>query len=64
MVNLSRPEVVFPVVRVLVTNLQPIINCSNPRFSKRLFEVPVIMSWRKTKLRPGEINLRNLCGII
>ena len=63
-VNLSRPEVVFPVVRVLVTNLQPIINCSNPRFSKRLFEVPVIMSWRKTKLRPGEINLRNLCGII
>jgi len=61
-VDLSRPEMKFPVVRVCVTNLQPIILPYAPRFSRRLFEVPVLMGYRDCPLRPEEIVLRELCG--
>lgn len=61
-VDLSRPEMKFPVVRVCVTNLQPIILPYAPRFSTRLFEVPVLMGYRDRALRPEEIVLRELCG--
>jgi hypothetical protein len=52
----------FPVVRVCVTNLQPIMLAHAPRFSRRLFEVPVLMGYRDRPLGPEEIVLRELCG--
>ena len=61
-VDLSRPEMKFPVVRVCVTNLQPIMLAHAPRFSRRLFEVPVLMGYRDRPLGPEEIVLRELCG--
>ncbi len=61
-VDLSRQELMFPAVRVCVTNLQPIIY-PNPRLSKRFFEVPVKMGYRDHELKAEEIELRQLCGM-
>jgi thioglycine synthase len=61
-VDLGRQELMFPVVRVCVTNLQPIIY-PNPRLSTRFFEVPVKTGYRDRQLKPEEMELRELCGM-
>lgn len=40
-VDLSRPDIPFPAVRVLATRMQPRLNEDSLRFSERFFEVPV-----------------------
>jgi hypothetical protein len=61
-VDLSFPDTPFSVVRVLATELQPVIIPGTPRFSKRLFQVPVAMGWRDKALRPEDLSYRQLCG--
>jgi len=61
-VDLSIPEMTFPVVRVLVTNLQPLSYRLNQRLSQRLFTVPVSMKYRKSKIKREDLTIRELCG--
>jgi len=61
-VDLSIPEMMFPVARVLVTNLQPQSDQLNQRLSKRLFKVPVNMKYRKSKIKIEDLTIRALCG--
>ncbi len=61
-VDLSLPEMFFPVVRVCVTNLQPYCNRENQRFSRRLFNVPAKLGYRDHPLKTDEIQIRALCG--
>jgi ribosomal protein S12 methylthiotransferase accessory factor YcaO len=61
-VDLSIPEMTFPVVRVLVTNLQPLSYRLNLRLSQRLFTVPVSMKYRKSKIKKEDLTIRELCG--
>jgi len=63
-VDLSRKEMVFPVVRVCVTNLQPVVFGQSPRLSQRIFEVPLILGHRNHALKPEDIKPRNLCGMM
>jgi bacteriocin biosynthesis cyclodehydratase domain-containing protein len=51
--NLTRPEIGFPVVRVAVPGLRPM----RPRFAPgRLYDVPVQMGWLAAPLREEELN--------
>jgi thioglycine synthase len=61
-VDISRPELSFSVVRICVTNLQPLMYAGNPRVSRRLCEVPVILGWRENTLKPEDIKFRQLPG--
>lgn len=58
-VNLTRPEIAFPTVRVIIPGLQPeMTDLSFPRFSKRLYEVPKKLGYMKTK--PKDLFLTRL----
>jgi ribosomal protein S12 methylthiotransferase accessory factor YcaO len=61
-VNLSRPDIPFPTVRVLVTGLQPRLNADSMRLSGRFFEVPVRLGFRKEPLPVSDIKLWSICG--
>jgi len=61
-VDLSRPDVPFPVVRVLATELQPLIRKSERRISARFFEVPVKLGFRARPRSPAGIEIWPLCG--
>lgn len=61
-VDLSIPEMMFPVVKVLITNLQPLSYQLNQRLSQRLFTVPVNMKYRKSKIKKADLTIRELCG--
>lgn len=61
-VDLSRPDVPFPAVRVLATRLQPVLRKTDRRFSPRFFEVPVSLGLRKRPRRPASVKLWPLCG--
>jgi ribosomal protein S12 methylthiotransferase accessory factor len=61
-VDLSLPEIEFPVVRVCATNLQPLIIPGCMRLSRRLFDVPVELGYREKPLQPADIKYRALCG--
>jgi len=63
-VDLSRPGTHFPVVRVLCSELQPILNRTNPRFSKRLSRVPVELGYRDREPPAGYFEPRDLCGVM
>jgi len=61
-VDLSLPDTDFSVVRVIATKLQPVIIPGSPRFSQRLFHVPVDLGWREKAMQDNEIHYRHLCG--
>jgi thiazole/oxazole-forming peptide maturase SagD family component len=53
MVDVTRPDIKFPVVRVIAPGMRP---CWGRFAPGRLFEVPVKMGWRQRKLREAELN--------
>ena len=63
-VNLSNENIPFPVVRVIIPTLQPADNHENPRFSKRLFEIPKKLGYRKDMPKKEEFMMGPFCGLI
>jgi ribosomal protein S12 methylthiotransferase accessory factor len=61
-VDLSRPDIPFPAVRVLATRMQPRLNRDSMRLSDRFFEVPVKLGFRKEPLPVSEVRLWPICG--
>jgi thiazole/oxazole-forming peptide maturase SagD family component len=62
-VDLSQPDIPFPVVRMLATQLQPILHRDySRRFSPRFFEVPVKLGFRSEPLPVSAINIWPICG--
>jgi thioglycine synthase len=61
-VDLSRPDVPFPVVRVLATGLQPLFHKGDMRLSPRFFNVPVRLGLRARPLDRADVKLWPLCG--
>jgi ribosomal protein S12 methylthiotransferase accessory factor len=52
-IDLTRPEVGVPVVRVIVPGLRPL---RRRLAAGRLFDVPVRLGWRRTRMSVGEMN--------
>jgi ribosomal protein S12 methylthiotransferase accessory factor len=61
-VDLSRPDIPFPAVRVLATRMQPRLNRDSMRLSARFFDVPVKLGFRKEPLPVSEVRLWPICG--
>jgi ribosomal protein S12 methylthiotransferase accessory factor YcaO len=61
-VDLSRPDIPFPTVRVLATRLQPRLNEDSMRLSDRFFQVPVKLGFRKRPAARSDIRLWPICG--
>lgn len=61
-VDLSLPDIPFPVVRVLATGLQPLFHQGDMRLSRRFFEVPVKLGLRAEPRAPDDIKIWPLCG--
>jgi len=61
-VDLSRPDIPFPAVRVLATRLQPRLNEDSLRLSDRFFEVPVKLGFHHRQRTASEIQLWPICG--
>jgi ribosomal protein S12 methylthiotransferase accessory factor len=61
-VDLSAPDIPFPVVRVLVTGFQPLVHEGDRRFSHRLFDVPVKLGLRREPIPRDQIEIWPLCG--
>lgn len=62
-VDLSRPDIPFPVVRILATRLQPILHKGHSqRISPRFFEVPDKLGMRSDFHTAEEINIWPVCG--
>ncbi|MBL0337459.1 MAG: YcaO-like family protein [Chitinophagaceae bacterium] len=62
-VDLSRPDIPFPVVRMLATRLQPILQKDHPlRLSIRFFEVPVKLGVRSKVQSAADIKIWPVCG--
>lgn len=61
-VDLSRPDIPFPTVRVLATRLQPRLNADSMRLSGRFSEVPVKLGFRKQPVPISDIKLWAICG--
>jgi len=63
-INLTRREIGFPVVRVLIPALQPCDNESNPRLSERLFTVPKILGYRPDRATKDELMMGPITGFL
>ncbi len=61
-VDLTLPEIGFPVVRVLATGLQPLMTPSCLRISKRLLEVPAALSYSDKPAKASDVRFKSLCG--
>jgi ribosomal protein S12 methylthiotransferase accessory factor len=61
-VDLSVPDIPFPVVRVLATGLQPIAHGEHLRLSRRFFDVPVTLGLRREPIPRDQIEIWPLCG--
>ncbi len=61
-VDLSLPELPFPVVRVLVTGLQPIIHTGDRRYSRRFFEVPEKLGIQASHPNPESLPIWPIVG--
>ena len=61
-VDLSRPDIPFPTVRVLATHLQPRLNQDSMRLSKRFFEVPVKLGFKDRQTTISDVKLWPICG--
>ncbi len=61
-VDLSLPEVPFPTVRVLATNLQPLCHKEDMRLSKRFFQVPLTLGYRDKEADLSEVEIWPICG--
>ena len=61
-VDLSVPDIPFPVVRVLATGLQPIAHREHLRLSRRFFDVPVTLGLRREPIPRDQIEIWPLCG--
>jgi len=61
-VDMSLPDIPFPVVRVLATGLQPLFHQGDMRLSRRFFEVPFKLGLRAAPRAPADIKIWPLCG--
>lgn len=61
-VDLSLPDIPFPVVRVLAAGLQPLLHESDMRLSRRFFDVPVKLGFRDRPRDPADVKIWPLCG--
>jgi ribosomal protein S12 methylthiotransferase accessory factor YcaO len=61
-VDLSHPDIPFPAVRVLATQLQPRLNKDSMRISDRFFEVPAKLGFRSPQTTSSEVKLWSICG--
>ncbi len=61
-VDLSLTDVPFPVVRIVATQLQPLIHPGDLRLSPRFLEVPVRLGYRDRPLDPGSVRIWPLVG--
>lgn len=61
-VDLSLPDVPFPVVRVLATGLQPLFHEGDMRLSRRFFEVPIKLGLSVEPRAPADIKIWPFCG--
>ncbi len=61
-VDLSRPDIPFPTVRVLATRLQPRLNKDSMRISDRFFDVPVKLGFRNEPFSVQEVKTWPICG--
>jgi ribosomal protein S12 methylthiotransferase accessory factor len=61
-VDLSQPDIPFPAVRVLATQLQPRLREDSLRFSKRFFDVPVKLGFRSQQTTISDIKFWSICG--
>jgi ribosomal protein S12 methylthiotransferase accessory factor YcaO len=61
-VDLSRPDIPFPAVRVLATHLQPRLNEDSLRLSERFFEVPVKLGFFEQQRTMADVRLWPICG--
>ena len=61
-VDLSLPDVAFPVVRALATGLQPLLHEGDMRISPRFFDVPLKLGLRAGKRAPAKVRIWPLCG--
>ena len=61
-VDLSLPDIPFPTVRVLATGLQPLLHEGDMRFSRRFFEVPVILGHHCRSADPGRVRIWPIVG--
>jgi hypothetical protein len=61
-VDLSRPDIPFPAVRVLATRLPPRLNADFMRLADRFSEVPVKLGFRKQPVPISDIKLWAICG--
>lgn len=61
-VDLTRPNIGFSVVRVLIPGLQPIYNYNFPRYSRRLFEMPRLLGYKGRNSIKEEMYNGGICG--
>ena len=61
-VDLILPDIPFPTVRVLATGLQPLLHEGDMRFSRRFFEVPVILGHHCRSADPGRVRIWPIVG--
>jgi len=61
-VDLSRPDILFPAVRVLATKLQPYIHKDAVRLSDRFFNVPVKLGLRRHPVPVSDVKIWPICG--
>jgi ribosomal protein S12 methylthiotransferase accessory factor YcaO len=61
-VDLPHPEIPFPTVRILATGLQPILRKNSMRLSRRFFEVPIKLGFRRTPFEAPQVKIWPICG--
>ena len=62
-VNLTKHDIPFRVVRVIIPQLQPLDHEEYFRFSKRLFEVPKKLGYHREVVTPDNLMLGPPCGM-
>lgn len=62
-VNFTRPEIGFSVVKVMVDSLQPFYVPAYPRYVERMFTVPRLLGFRKDRSSESELANGVMCGM-